>query len=127
MRGSSRRHFLQKSALVGLGAAAASCGIALGETEAETTLRGEDAELAGVLRSYGRMRAMVRNGTQKTVIGSRTRRVPAYNLEVVVHNRAAFCRSFEIMSRHCDRVMVQGNTLKLAREGRYFVIVNQIT
>ena len=126
MRGSTRRSFLQKSALVGLGAAAASCGVALGETEAETTLRAVDAELAGVLRSYGRMRAMVRTGTKKTVVGSRPRRVPAYHLEVEVRNRAAFCRSFEILSRHSDRVMVEGNTLKFAREGRHFVIKNQI-
>jgi len=126
MKSSTRRNFLQKSALMGLGAAATSCGFALGETEAETALRAGDAELAGMLRSYGRMRALAETGTQKIAVGSRTRRVPAYNLKVEVRNRAAFCRSFDVLSRHCDRLMVEGNTLKFARKGRYFVIENRV-
>ena len=126
MKGSTRRNFLQKSTLMGLGTAAASWGIAWGETEAETTLRAVDAELAGVLRSYGRMHAMAGGGTQKVVIGSRTCRVPAYHLEVEVRSSEAFCQSFEDLSRLSDLVMVKGNTLKFAREGHYFVIENQI-
>ena len=125
MKGTTRRHFLQKSALAGLGIAAVSSGIALGDTEAETILRAVDAELARVLRSYGRTRTMAEAGTQKVVVGSRTCHVPAYHVVVEVRSTEAFCQSFDTLSRFSEPVMVKGNTLKIARGGRYFVIENQ--
>lgn len=125
MKGTTRRNFLKKSTLVGLGAAAASSGLAWGGTEAETSLRELDAALAEVLRSYGRMRAMAEAGSQNVVVGSRTCRVPAYHVEVEVRSTEAFCQSFDAWGRLSDLVLVKGNTLKFAREGRYFEIDNQ--
>lgn len=126
MKDSTRRNFLRKSTLVGLGTAAATSGFALGETEAETILRGVDAELAGVLRSYGRTRAMAESGSQMVVVGSKSCRLQAFRVGVEVRNPKSFCRSRDAVGRLSDLVMAEGNTLRFAREGRFFVIENRV-
>ena len=125
MKDFTRRNFVQKSTLVSLGAAAIAGGIALGETDAEVTLRAMDPDLARELRSYGRTRAMQEIGTQKAVVDSKTRVMPAFRVEVGIAN-PSFCRSLEALSRLNVLFMAKGNTLRFTRGGRYFVIENRV-
>jgi hypothetical protein len=126
MKGSTRRCFLLKSTLVGLGAAAARAGLPAGDNAAETALRAVDVELLEVLRSYGRVEAMSRTGTRELVVRSRRCGVPAYRIEVEVRDTRRFCRSFAALSRTSDRVLVSGNTLNLARQRGCFLIENRV-
>lgn len=127
MNHSTRRNFLQKSALVTLGALATTNGIALGDTPAESQLRSMDAELVGVLRTYGRTAQVKDGGYQKARVGSRTRRLPVSRLRVEVRDRDSFGRSFEQLTELSDRVMVEGNTTHFVRGHRYFVIENRVS
>jgi hypothetical protein len=126
MNHSTRRSFLQKSALVTLGALATSSGIALGDTPAESQVRSMDAELADVLRTYGRTGQVKEGGFQKVRAGSRSRRLPVSRLKVEVRDQDSFRRSFEQLTELSDRVMVEGNTTHFARGHRYFVIENRV-
>jgi len=126
MNRSTRRMFLRKFALVTLGTGGATSGLALGETEAESTLRGMDGELANVLRSYGRADSMVKAGHQKARVGSKTRRLPVSRLGVEVRDQESFQRSFETLTGLSDRVMVDGNKVSFARDSHYFVIENRV-
>ena len=121
----NRRHFIYRTTLALLGLAAGSAGLAAGETEAESTLRGMDRELAHLLRSYGRTHELERGGFQKAAIGAQNRRLPVSRVRVEVRNRASFQASFEKLAGLSVRVHVQGNTARFARAGRYYVIENR--
>ena len=125
MKNFTRRTFLRMSTFLGFGTAVTGVA-AFGETEAEATLRGVDGELARILRSYGRTRTMAEAGTQRAVVDSQARHLPAFRLGVEVRNPQAFCRSSGPLSRLSDVVLVESNTLKLARGGHYFVIENRV-
>jgi hypothetical protein len=127
MKHATRRHFLQKSALVTLGALATTNGIALGDTPAESEMRSIDTELVDVLRTYGRTDVVKEGGFQKVRVGSRTRRLPVSRLRVEVRDQDSFRRSFERLTKLSDRVLVEGDTTRFARGSRYFVIENRVS
>ena len=126
MNDSTRRNFLRQSSLVVFGAAAATGVFATGETRAEAALRGLDADLAKVLRSYGRARVMTETGTKKVVVGSRRRRLPAVRLGVDIPDLNSYQQSLDAVSRLGELVVANGNTLTFVRDGRYFVIENRL-
>ena len=126
MKHSTRRHFLQRSTLTGLGAVAAGSGIVTGisnsETDAEATLMELDTEVARVLRSYGRTRTITKSETKRATTGSKTRRLPAFHLEVEVSRAESFRGRLDALGRLSNAVLANGNTLRFERGGRYFVI-----
>ena len=126
MNHSTRRNFVQRATLVTLGTAAATNGIALGETPAESELKSVDRELARVLGSYGRTHRMKPDGYEKARVGSKMRRLPVSRLGVEVRDHASFCQSFETLTGLSDRVRVEGNLVSFARDGHYFVIENRV-
>lgn len=101
-------------------------GAASGGTEAEHALQGADPEVAGVLRSYGRAVKMSDAGMQRVRVGSQDCALPVSRLGVEVRDREAYCRSFQAFAERTDRVRVEGNTVRFARGGRYFVIENRV-
>ena len=109
-----------------MGGAAATNGVALGDTEVESALQSVDPDLAKVLGSYGRADHIEQGGFLKVRVGSRTKRLPVSRVGVRVQNQDSFVQSFESLTTLSERVAVEGNTASLARGGTYFVIENHV-
>ena len=124
MKGYTRRNFVQKSALVSLGAAATG-GLALGVGEAEGRLRAMDPELAREIQSYGQACAVKEIGMREALVGSETLAFPAFQVAVEVANPSR-CKSLEALSRLGVLVTAEGNTLQFTRKGRFIVIENRV-
>ena len=122
----NRRGFLRRSASISLGLMVAGPSILSGETTEESILQDIDLELATTLESYGRAASIHDHGYQKVRQGGRVLQLPVSRVTIDVQDRDSFCQSFEKLTRLSDHVLVDGNTTRFARDGRFFIIENRV-
>lgn len=120
MKTNTRRHFLQRGDLAVLGPCSR-----LWSNRGRVQERGSRAREC-VARLYGRVEVLERGCFEAVKHGSRTKCLPVSRLGVRVGNPEAFRASFEQLTKLTERVLVEGNTVRFAFKGGYYVVENRV-